>query len=248
MKIVMSFILILLSFTCNAFSKNTEFDDFNTSKKVLMKYVYSQINRTEFYCGEEFDEHGNIIKHVLIDDNKRANRIEWDHIVPAKRFGVYFKEWKDGSPECKKDGKYFKGRKCADQESKEYRYIQSDLYNLVPSNGLVIIKKSDYDIAEIRNVNPLTNECKVKISNEDKKFEPSNISKGQVARIYLYMASDYMKYFQISSDELLLFDFWNNNFPVTEQECKRAFLIEKLQGNENLFISEPCRKLNLYSK
>ena len=35
---------------------------------------------------------------------------------------------------------------------------------------------------------------------------------------------------------------WNSEFPVDEWECIRAKRIEAIQGNENLFVKEPCKE------
>ena len=34
-------------------------------------------------------------------DNKRATRIEWEHVLPALYFGVKFDTWKNEHPDCK---------------------------------------------------------------------------------------------------------------------------------------------------
>ena len=48
-------------------------------------------------------------------------------MVPAEIFGRIFKEWRDSSPQCKdNEGKYFKGIKCAEMASRDYRLMQSE--------------------------------------------------------------------------------------------------------------------------
>ena len=72
------------------------------------------------------------------EHQKRAKRVEWEHVVPAENFGRFFSEWRDGSPECvDSKGRSFKGRKCAEKASREYRFMQADLYNLYPAIGAV---------------------------------------------------------------------------------------------------------------
>jgi deoxyribonuclease-1 len=81
---------------------------------------------------------------------KRSRRVEWEHVVPAQSFGQSFKKWREGDSKCvNKKGKAFKGRKCAEKVNMEYRYMQADLYNLVPANGQVNAIRSNYSYAMI---------------------------------------------------------------------------------------------------
>jgi hypothetical protein len=52
-----------------------------------------------------------VTKHI-----SRLSRVEYEHVVPASKFGSTFDEWKFGSPICvKSSGKLYKGRKCANR-------------------------------------------------------------------------------------------------------------------------------------
>ena len=86
-------------------------------------------------------------------DNKRAHRIEWEHVVPAEAFGQSFKEWREGHPDCVDNrGKSFKGRKCAEKVNPEFRQMQADMYNLYPAVGEVNGLRSNYSMAMIPGV------------------------------------------------------------------------------------------------
>lgn len=55
---------------------------------------------------------------------------EVEYVVPAENFGSTFPEWCKSNPVCvDSKGKAFKGRNCAEKANKEYRLMQSDLYN-----------------------------------------------------------------------------------------------------------------------
>ena len=119
---------------------NTTIESFNKAKKILEHQVY-QDHRITFYCLASFDRDKNITLpegFVTPEHQKRAKRVEWEHVVPAENFGRFFSEWRDGSPECvDSKGRSFKGRKCAEKASREYRFMQADLYNLYPAIGAV---------------------------------------------------------------------------------------------------------------
>ena len=223
--------LIILSF--QAYSQNTQITSFSQSKKLLLKV--NKDNPVTLYCGcsykgkkPNFSSCGYIPKK----DNKRANRIEWEHVVPAHSFGQSFSEWRDGHPKCvTKKGKTFKGRKCAEKMNKEYRRMQADMFNLYPAIGEVNGRRSNYSMAIIIGEIREFGKCDVEIKN--KKIEPKDSIRGEIARTYLYMDSVYPGRGIISKKNRKLFDAWNKSDPVDGWECERAKRIEKIQGNRN---------------
>ena len=60
----------------------------------------------------------------------------------------------------------------------------------------------------------------------------------------LYMQDAYPLY-KMSSAQQKLMTAWNTMYPVDRWECLRAERIEKIQGNENPFVKEACRKADL---
>jgi len=80
--------------------------------------------------------------------------------------------------------------------------------------------------------------CDVEIKN--KKVEPKESIRGEIARTYLYMDSVYPGRGIISKKNRKLFDTWNQSDPVDEWECERAKRIEKIQGNRNEVVMRDC--------
>lgn len=39
---------------------------------------------------------------------------------------------------------------------------------------------------------------------------------------------------------------WARQYPVDAWECRRASRIERLQGNENRFVKDPCLSVGLW--
>jgi deoxyribonuclease-1 len=226
---------------------NTTNDSFNKSKKTLERVIYKESeHRIDIYCGCQYDEKKNVdftyCGYVPEKDNKRAHRIEWEHIVPAEAFGQSFKEWREGHPNCVDSrGKSFKGRKCAEKVNMEFRYMQADMYNLYPAVGEVNGLRSNYSMAMIPGDHYRFGQCKTKI--EDRKIEPRPEVRGDIARTYFYMEQAYPGHGIISSKNEKLFQAWDKADPVDEWECERARRIAEVQGNVNTVVNNACRKL-----
>ena len=121
--------------------------------------------------------------------------------------------------------------------------MQADMYNLFPAIGAVNAVRSNKQYSELPGSQSAFGTCEAKVDGN--RFEPPARSKGQVARAALYMADSYGKY-RLSRQQEQLFNAWNKMYPVDEWECIRAKRIEKLQGNENRFVKEPCEKAGLW--
>ena len=172
MKFVLSITISLLLNPSFILSQNTTITSFSKSKKYLVK-VYKDHPIT-LYCGcsfkgktPEFSSCGYIPKK----DNKRANRIEWEHVVPAYVFGIFFSEWTVGHPKCvKKNGKKYKGRRCASKVNKEFKRMEADMYNLFPAIGEVNGLRSNYPMTIIEGEKRQFGKCDVEIKR--RKVEP----------------------------------------------------------------------------
>lgn len=216
---------------------NTANDSFARAKKMLSQ-VYED-HRVTLYCGAQYDAHGNVtLPEGIVIPIKRANRVEWEHVVPAENFGRAFEEWREGSPECVDNrGKAFKGRKCAEKVNPEYRHMQADMYNLYPAIGAVNAMRSNFNFQMLPGEESSFGSCEMKIA--DRKAEPPARARGQIARTYFYMQDAYPRY-KMSRQQEQLMGAWDKMYPVDQWECTRAKRIEAAQGNENRFVKEPC--------
>ena len=230
--------LILLS--SQAFSQNTQITSFSKSKKLLRK-LYKD-NPVTLYCGCSYKgKKPNLSScgYIPKKNNKRANRIEWEHVVPVHVFGQSFSEWRDGHPKCVlENGTKFKGRKCTEKVSEEYRRMQAEMFNLYPAIGELNGRRSNYSMAIIKGEKREFGKCDVEIKN--KKVEPRESIRGEIARTYIYMDSVYPGRGIISKKNRKLFDAWNKSDPVDQWECERARRIEKIQGNRNDVVMVNC--------
>lgn len=222
---------------------NTTNDSFARAKKVLSQ-VYED-HRVTLYCGAQYDAQGNVtLPEGIVIPIKRANRVEWEHVVPAENFGRAFDEWREGSPECVDNrGKAFKGRKCAEKVNPEYRHMQADMYNLYPAIGAVNAMRSNFNFQMLPGEESSFGSCEMKIA--DRKAEPPARARGQIARTYFYMQDAYPRY-KMSRQQEQLMGAWDKMYPVDQWECTRAKRIEAVQGNENRFVKEPCEAAKVW--
>ena len=224
---------------------NTTIEDFNKSKRLLETKVYYD-HRVTFYCRAPFDAK----KRITLPEGfttprheKRAGRVEWEHVVPAENFGRNFVEWRLGNESCiNEKGKAYTGRKCAEKTNQTYRLMQADLYNLYPAIGAVNALRSNYRFTELPTSGVPFGACDMTIGG--RAVEPPPYTKGVIARTTLYMADAYPD-FRLAQAQRDLMQAWNRMYPVDAWECLRARRIEAIQGNENTFVTEACRAAGL---
>lgn len=241
---------------------NRHSQSFYAVKKEMLAKVYFDHKQT-LYCNAAWNARKKIITprgFKLPDVRKvdfkvydisvaelrdKAERMEWEHIVPAQNFGKTFSEWSDGHKNCTfGKGQKFKGRKCAEQENAEFRYMYADMYNLYPSIGAVNYLRSNFNFAQLgAAVKPTFGSCEMKISRN--KAEPPDAVKGLIARTYLYMRRTYPRY-SIGEPMLSVLQAWDKKYPPTAWECVRAYRIEKVQGNADTALKKVCVSKNLY--
>nr|WP_258864823.1 endonuclease [Helicobacter cinaedi] len=138
--------------------------------------------------------------------NVRAKRIEFEHIMPAHRFGGQLECWQKG------------GRKaCANDEN--FRKIEAEKRNLVPAIGEINADRSNFAYAESKNVpQGQYGKCNAYTDFKNKRFYPRDEVKGIIARIYLYMAKQYK--ITLTQEEQSLMESWDKAYPPTEYEMR----------------------------
>lgn len=240
-------ILLLFSLSVTA-GGNRQIESFTKAKNLLRKSVYNN-HRETFYCRAKFDKDNHIVLPEGFQTNKykkRANRLEWEHVVPAEHFGQAFIQWRQGDSDCiDSKGEYFKGRKCAEKTSEEFRFMLADMYNLYPSIGAVNAVRSNHDYGQLKDIENFFGSCEFKVDEESDIVQPPEYTRGAIARTYLYFDEVYPKY-HMSGAIRHLMNAWDKMYPVDEWECERAQKIEKIQGNENTFVKKACQEKGMY--
>ncbi|MFV0575687.1 MAG: endonuclease [Vibrio sp.] len=221
--------------------QNTQIDSFSTAKRLLMQKVYnSSPMRRTVYCDAVFNSKKNVTLPKGFDAHlyqSRAKRIEFEHVVPAENFGQAFKQWREGDAKCVSKGKAYKGRKCADKASHEYRLMQADGYNLFAAIGSVNAYRSNYNFQMLSGTKSDFGTCDFHVEN--KKAQPPESARGLIARSYLYFDATY-KTFSLSKQQKQLFNAWDKQYPVSDFECKKAKIVESYQHNVNTILQSRC--------
>ncbi len=201
---------------------------FSSAKKKLQKiYQRGDLESTTFYCSCAFDP--NTKKPVpescgytpRKSTNSRSKRIEWEHVVPAHRFGHTRECWTNDNI-CPK-GKA--GRKCCGKIDKEFRHMEADMMNLYPAIGELNGDRSNYPFGIIEGEERIYGKCDFERLN--RVIEPTPEIRGDIARKYFYFENKWNM--PLTNEERSLFEKWNENDPIDSNEIKRIDVISKHQ-------------------
>ncbi|QZN96841.1 deoxyribonuclease I [Symbiopectobacterium purcellii] len=201
------------------------------------KAIAAQIHQDapgSFYCGCRISWDGKkgtpdlaSCGYTVRKNADRAQRIEWEHVVPAWQFGHQRQCWQDG------------GRKnCTRDEV--YRDMETDLHNLQPSVGEVNGDRGNFMYGQWNGGEGQYGQCAMKIDFKNKLAEPPERARGAIARTYFYMRDRYQ--LRLSSQQTQLFTAWDKRYPVTPWECTRDQRIAEQQGNHNPYVQQACQR------
>ena len=230
-KIIILPLFIVFSFSCKAGDLS-----FSKAKKHLLKIYKNRYYQT-FYCGCTFNRNRVDQKSCSFSTKKykkRGKRIEWEHIVPAHRFGGKLPEWKNPKKFCKKGS----GRKCSRKKNKIFRMMEADMHNLVPAIGSINAVRSNHKFGVIKGEKRVFGNCD--FEDKAKLSEPRPAVRGDIARAYFYMQKHYRMPL-VSNREMELFYSWDKQDPPDAWECKREKLISAIQGTSNSYIRKRCK-------
>ncbi|TFH84777.1 endonuclease [Billgrantia azerbaijanica] len=201
---------------------------FSAAKRLAEQEIYYDQDLT-FYCQCNFDvEEGPELAscgYEVRKQPKRANRIEWEHIVPAFDLGRQFRCWQEG------------GRDNCRSTNPTFRRAEADLHNLVPTIGEVNGDRSNMRYGMVAGLDAYQyGQCQAQVSFEEDAFEPPARVRGDIARTYWYMRDVYNV--RISRQQQQLFTAWANMDPVDSWERERNRRIMVVQGNGNPYVSD----------
>ena len=229
----LAFSLLLPVFSSQALS----LDNYHQNNFSQAKAYAAQINADapgSFYCGCKITWQGKkgvpdlaSCGYQVRKNANRAERIEWEHVVPAWSFGHQRQCWQDG------------GRKnCAKDD--EYRRMETDLHNLQPAIGEVNGDRGNFMYGQWNGGESQYGQCAMKIDFKNKLAEPPARARGAIARTWFYMRDTYK--LQMSRQQTQLMTAWNQLYPVNAWECERDNRIARVQGNHNPYVQQACQR------
>jgi len=181
--------------------------------------------------GDQSSNNGRALK-----DYETARRLLWKTVYPRGGKTLYCNEqfdsqhrrgfnvehvfpmsWATKGVNCGK-------RKQCRRTSKIFNRIEGDLHNLFPSRSDVNKDRSSF-----------------RFGNERARVaEPAPEKRGEVARAMFYMAYKYKDQgLKLFKKQAILLEQWHKSDPPSKEEQRRNKLIEKIQGNRNIFIDKP---------
>lgn len=113
--------------------------------------------------------------------------------------------------------------------------MEGDMHNLVPAIGEVNGDRSNFRFSQWNGVPTQYGQCAMVVDFKLKQVQPPEISRGAIARAYLYMAKQYG--LTLSNKDSQLYNAWHKQYPPSRWECKRNELINTVQGNKNIFLA-----------
>ena len=221
-------ILLMIAFCTPTIAQTPA--SFYAAKKIAVE-IY-QDHPTSFYCGCDIQWQGkkgipnlSDCGYTVRKQNKRAMRIEWEHIVAAWQLGHQRQCWqKGGRKACKKDP--------------EFKLMEADLHNLVPAIGEINSDRSNFNFSEWNALPFQYGQCQMVVDFKQRKVQAPTQSRGAIARAYLYMFKRY--HLNFSKQQKKLMQAWHNSYPASDWECERNRRIKVIQGFGNKFTQSQC--------
>lgn len=219
----------LLLLSCGSFAAPTSFEQAKVAAKEQV--YYDQTNAGTLYCGCSWRWTGRSGGRVDLAScgykvraqASRAERLEWEHIVPAYNFGRARQCWQQG------------GRDHCNETDPVFNAMEADVHNLAPAIGEVNGDRSNYDYAMLPHVPQTYGACPTKVDFRMKAAEPRDDVKGMVARVYFYMFDRY--HLRMSRQQQQLLTAWDRQYPISEWERERDRRAARVMGHHNPFVT-----------
>ena len=217
---------------------------FNDSKRRLAD-IHERIGHSStLYCGCSYVRVGasggkvDLAGCGLVPrrSEARANRVEWEHVVPATWIGRGRQCWSAGHALCvRPDGSSFRGRECCAKEGvdEDFMAAYTDMHNMFPVSGEINGDRLAHPFGDVEGERRQYGACDFEVGGQPVVAEPASPVRGEIARAILYMVDGYG--LDVPADVALL-EEWDNGDPPERWEIERATEIEVESGQRNPFI------------
>lgn len=215
---------------------------FSGAKKYLADLHESIGHQTTLYCGCPYERTtrsgGDVDREACgveaRKNEKRSDRVEWEHVVPASWFGQTRACWslkEQAYPSCAGQS----GRKCCEHVNEYFALAHNDPNNLFPSSGEVNGDRSNHPYGDVPGEARIYGACDFEIGEAatGKIAEPSELSKGTAARAMLYMSEVYGVNVRMPFETLWE---WHRDNPASAWEVARAKRIAVDTGLRNRWV------------
>lgn len=222
----------LLASLFTAFFVQAAPDNFDQAKIEMRQYIYHDRNDDgDFYCGCNFKwvatSGGRVdlasCGYQVRAQETRAQRIEWEHILPAHSIGHARQCWQNG------------GRANCNRTDPAFNVMEADMHNLTAALGEVNADRSNYRFSVLPGEPYRHGQCDIKVSFSQRSVEPRDQIKGLIARVYFYMHDRYDLNMARAQQQLMI--AWHHQFPVSEWERDRDQRIAARMGHNNPFVT-----------
>ncbi|MFW8565572.1 endonuclease [Orrella sp. 11846] len=229
------FMIAMLLFVVGVSAVAAAPQTFSEAKTVARTKIYADRNQSELgtlYCGCQWRWVGQSGGRVDLGscgyqvrkNQERANRIEWEHIVPAWTIGHQRQCWQQG------------GRKNCTANDPVFNVMEADLHNLSPVIGEVNGDRSNFNFGMVSTSMPNQyGQCTTRTDFKARTTEPRDQAKGRVARVSFYMFDRYG--LRMSRQQQRLLMAWHKQFPVDAWELERDRRIAAEMGHNNPFVT-----------
>ncbi|MGV6475546.1 endonuclease [Azotobacter vinelandii] len=209
-------------------------ESFEKAKIALREKVYFDRQTSDvgdMYCGCRWTWMGRSGGRIDLKscgyevraDSNRAQRIEWEHIVPAWVLGHQRQCWQKG------------GRENCKSSDPVFRVMEADMHNLSPTIGEVNADRSNYSYGMLPSTPAQYGACPTRTDFKQRVTEPRDAVKGLVARVQFYMHDRYG--LSMSRQQQQLFMAWNRMYPASAWERERDQRIAQVMGHHNPFVT-----------
>lgn len=199
-------------------------EDYRAASR-LMPDIYRDYPVT-VYCACLFDPNSKAIDEAScgLDVERyanRADRVEWEHVMPASYFGHMLSCW-SRAPDDKG------GREHCQDTSDAFNQMEADLYNLQPSVGALNAIRSNHPYGMVAGEPRDFGRCDFEDNGD--VAEPPPWFRGDAARTWFYMHDTYGIPLQPNAERLLR--QWAEDDPPDAWERERARRIGRIQGED----------------
>ena len=242
---------------------------------VVMGHMWAQgPNNTGTYYQSANGKKGSELKTALFNIIKNPGVVSYSGLYDAyvktdTRTDGYVRDWYSNATNYRHNvdnkGNYSKEGDMYNREHSipqswfnEASPMKSDIVHVLPTDGYVNNRRSNYPLAEVNSVTYSSKNSYSKLGScktngySGTVFEPNDEIKGDMARIYFYMATCYQDKcnawgHDVFSGEnnglknwvVALFMTWSKQDPVDDVEIARNNAVYEVQGNRNPFVDYP---------